>query len=161
MPPASAELERCATTAAPDAPRGFEDKVMAVVRGEPTPRSGSLAWLLGPSAAGGGFGPLARVGALAATLVLAVAAALFVGQLADIVRTVGSGSPTPVVSPSPSASETVQPSPSISPVPSASETPQGTPVIGESPAATGHETPEDTEQETLDLSKTARASALR
>lgn len=154
------DLEGYVTSTAADVPRDFETRVMAAIDREPTPRRGFLAWLLTPPATGGGLGQFARVGALAATLVLAVAGALFAGQLADIVRNVGSGSPTPTVSPSPSSSESVVPSPSLSPLPSASGSPEAS---GQSPQAspqgTAHETPEATDQETPGGTKTPRPSA--
>ena len=147
--PSVKELESYLADTATGAPRGLEQRVMAAVEQEPAPRRGFLAWLLTPSTAGTGVRGFARAGLLGATLVLAVTGALFAGQLADLVRNVGSGSPTPTVSPSPSSSESVAPSPSLSPLPSASGSPEAS---GQSPQAspqgTAHETPEATDQET-------------
>lgn len=145
------ELERYAAATATDPPRDFETRVMAAIEREPTPRRGFLAWLLTP-AAGSGIGRVARVGALAATLVLAVAGALFVGQLADLVRNVGSGSPTPTVSPSPSSSPSVTPSPSLSPLPSPSGSPESS---GASPQGTANGTPGGTKTPRPSASPTA------
>ncbi len=147
------ELEGYVASTAAEVPRDFETKVMAAIDREPTPRRGLLAWILTSPATGGGLGQFARVGALAATLVLAVAGALFVGQLADMVRNVGSGSPTPSASPSPSSSESVVPSPSLSPLPSASGSPHA------SPQGAAQETPEATEQVTPEGTRTPRPSA--
>ena len=135
---AGAELERYTTSSAADAPHGFDHRVMGAIGAEPAPRRGLLAWLLVPSAAGGGFRQFAPVGAVAATVVLAVAGALFAGQLADMVRNVGSGSPT--ASPSPSASESVQPSPTTSPAPSTTGTPDASPGDEESSGPNEQET---------------------
>lgn len=150
------ELEGYAASTAAEVPRDFETRVMAAIDREPTPRRGLLAWLLTPPATRGGLGQFARAGAVAATLVLAVSVALFAGQLADIVRNVGTGSPTPTVSPSPNSSESVVPSPSLSPSPSPSGSPQAS---DPSPVGTTHETLEATEQETPDGTKTPRPSA--
>ena len=130
------ELEDYVSSTATDAPRGLEERVMAAIEREPAPRRGFLAWLLMPPAAGGGLRQFTRATALAATLVLAVAGALFAGQLADIVRNVGSGStPTPSVSPSPS--ESVAPSQSTSPEPTSSGSPEASGDASESPESSG------------------------
>lgn len=152
------ELESYAAATATDPPRDFETKVMAAIEREPTPRRSFLAWLLAPPA-GSGIGQLARVGALAATLVLAVAGALFVGQLADLVRNVGSGSPTPTVSPSPSSSPSVAPSPSLSPLPSPSGSPEPSSASPQgSPQGTAPGTPNGTQQETPEGTETPEQS---
>lgn len=153
------ELERYVATTATDAPRGLEDRVMAAVELEAAPRRGFLVWLLTPTASGSGLRRFARASALAATLVLAVAGALFAGQLADVVRNIGSGStpthtpsesvvptPTESIGPSPSSSEEASPKQSESPEPSASPGASGG---GAGASATG----------TADESNTARPSA--
>jgi hypothetical protein len=160
---AVSELESYVATTATDAPRGFEDRVMAAVEREPAPRRGFLAWLLVPPASGGGLGRFARAGALAATLVLAVAGALFAGQLADIVRNVGTGgSPTPSVSPSPleSVAPTLSTSPGLtsSPSPDVSEGASETPKPSGTAGASEQETPEPTAIETPKASTTPRPS---
>jgi hypothetical protein len=160
---AVSELESYVATTATDAPRGFEDRVMAAVEREPAPRRGFLAWLLVPPASGGGLGRFARAGALAATLVLAVAGALFAGQLADLVRNVGTGgSPTPSVSPSPreSVAPTLSTSPGLtsSPSPDASEGASETPGPSGTARASEQETPEPTAIETPKASKTPQPS---
>jgi len=160
---AVSELESYVATTATDAPRGFEDRVMAAVEREPAPRRRFLAWLLVPPASAGRLGRFTRAGALAATLVLAIAGALFAGQLADLVRNVGSGgSPTPSVSPSPS--ESVAPTPVTSPELTSSESPSASEAAGESLEPSGiagsseHESPEPSAVETPDSSTTPRPS---
>jgi hypothetical protein len=134
--PSVDELERYVMTADAGAPHGLSDRIMAAIEGEPAPRRGFLAWLGAPSSTGGGPRRLLRVGALAATLVLAVAGALFAGQLADLVRDVGgNATPTPSVSPSPSETTSTSPSPSPSIEPSPSATPEGSDDHGGSGAA--------------------------
>ena len=160
--PTIAELERYVTASDADTPHGLSDRVMAAIEREPTPRRGFLAWLSSPGSTGGG-GRFRRVGAVAATLVLAVAGALFAGQLADLVRDVGNGpSPTPSVSPSPSIAPSTTPLPSLSEPPSPSATPQTSDDHGGSgataqptPQQTANATPADTAEET----KTPRPSA--
>jgi hypothetical protein len=160
--PSIAELERYAIASDADAPHGLSERVMAAVEREPAPRRGFLAWLASPASAGGG-GRFVRVGAVAATLVLAVAGALFAGQLADMVRNVGgSPSPTPSASPSPSIPASSTPVPSLSEVASPSATPEASDDHGGSgataqptPAQTANATPEDTAEET----QTPRPSA--
>ena len=85
------ELERYVASTATDAPRGLPERVMAAIEDEAAPRRGLLAWLFTPSATAGGMQRFARAGVLAATLVLAVAGALFAGQLAGLVRDFGGG----------------------------------------------------------------------
>ncbi len=115
---AASELERYAAVTGSDAPRGLENRIMAAIDDEPAARRGVLAWLLSPPGAFGGLGNFARAGALAATLVLAIAGAMFVGQVADIVRNVGAGSTaTPSASPTRSSFESDAPTPSPSPEP--------------------------------------------
>lgn len=145
---AAAELERyVAITASETAPR-LVDRVMAAVDRELLPRRGILAWLLAPSTVGGAWGGLLRTGVLAATLVLAVVAALSAAQLADLMRNVGgdasltpaiSPSALPAVSNSPFPSLTVEPSPS--PAPASSDDPR-TPAPQPTVVPTAHETPE-------------------
>lgn len=126
--PAVEELERYATIASDQAPGNLADRVMSAVAAEPTPRRGLMAWLVTPPSAGRPFARFARVTVLGATLVLAVAGALYAGELARLVRNFSVGS-TPQPSPSitesfePSPSESVSPSPSVSPVESESESP--------------------------------------
>jgi hypothetical protein len=157
---AISELESYAATTATGAPRGLEQRVMAAVEREAAPRRGFLAWLLTPPASSGGFRRFARAGAVAATLVLAVAGALFAGQLADIVRNIGSGSPTPTQSVSPSPSESVTPTLTTSPELTSSASPLASEGAGESPEPSG--TPEASEHETpepsAEGSKTPRPS---
>jgi hypothetical protein len=158
------ELERYAMASDADVPRGLSDRVMAAIEHEPAPHRGFLAWLVSPSPSGGA-GRFVRIGAVAATLVLAVAGALFAGQLADLVRDVGNGpSPTLSVSPSPSGPPSTSPSPSSSETPSSSGTPEASDDHGGSgevetaePSAqlTPDETPDDTPEET----RTPRPSA--
>jgi hypothetical protein len=155
-----AELQRYAMTTDADAPGGLADRVMAAIEREPAPRRGFLAWLTSPSPVDGGQRNLVRVTALAATLVLAVAAALYAGQLADLVRTVGAhATPTPSVAPSPSQAPSVTPVPSPSVAPSPSSTPEASDDHGGAgqlltPVPTPHETPGGTPEET----KTPRPS---
>jgi hypothetical protein len=143
---AIAELDAYLATTATVAPRGLEQRVMAAVEREPAPRRGFIAWLLAPPSPSGGLRRFARAGALAATLVLAVAGALFAGQLADLVRTVGSGSQTPTESVSPTQSESVAPTLTTSSEPSSSESPEQTDAAGESPEPPGG--PDASENET-------------
>lgn len=160
-----AELESYLADTATGAPRGLEPRVMAAVEQEPAPRRGFLAWLLTPPASGGGMRRFARAGLVAATLVMAVAGALFAGQLADLVRNVGNGSPTPTESVSPSPSESVAPSPTTTVDPSESGSPDASEDANQSPGATGtpeaseDETPEASPDESDEESKTPRPSA--
>jgi hypothetical protein len=159
------ELERYAMTADADAPRGLADRVMTAIEHEPAPRRGGfLAWLTAPSATGGA-GRFVRIGAVAATLVLAVAGALFAGRLADLVRDVGDGpSPTPSVSPLPSDTPSALPSPSVSETPSPSGTPEASDDHGGSGAEetaqpTAQPTPDGTPEDTPEETGTPRPSA--
>jgi len=160
-----AELERYASTADADAPAGFTDRVMAAIERVPAPRRGIAAWLTGTSRAGGGTGRFLRAGAVAATLILAVAGALFAGQLADILRSVGSnGTPTPSASPAPSVPASTSPTPSasieVSPSATASGSDDNGGSAGDVPTAvpTLHETPNGTPADTPEESKTPRPS---
>jgi len=127
--PAVEELERYATIASDQAPGNLADRVMSAVAAEPTPRRGLMAWLVTPPSAGRPFARFARVTVLGATLVLAVAGALYAGELARLVQNFTVGS-TPQPSPSitesfePSPSQSISPSPSVSPVESESESPE-------------------------------------
>jgi hypothetical protein len=170
QPPADAdrtiaELEGYLADTATGAPRGLEQRVMAAIEQEPAPRRGLLAWLLTPPGSKTGMRRFARAGLVAATLVIAVAGALFAGQLADLVRNVGSGSPTPVESVSPTPSESVMPSPTTSPKATSSSSPEASDDVHPTPAATGTpdasdgETPEASPEETPEESKTPRPSA--
>lgn len=158
------ELERYAMESDADAPHGLSDRVMAAIEHEPAPRRGFLAWLASPSPTGGA-GRFVRIGAVAATLVLAVAGALFAGQLADLVRDVGDGpSPTPAVSPSPSASPSASPSRSSSEAPSPSGTPEasddhGGSGEGQTAQPTAQLTPAGMPEDTPDETGTPRPSA--
>jgi hypothetical protein len=158
------ELERYAMASDADAPRGLSDRVMAAIEHEPAPRRGFLAWLTSPSSSGGA-GRFVRLGAVAATLVLAVAGALFAGQLADLVRDVGDGpSPTPSISLSPSGSPSTLPSPSSSETPSPSGTPEGPDDQGgsgevETPEPTTQLTPAQASEDTPEETRTPRPSA--
>lgn len=130
---AIADLGSYLVDTATGAPRGLEQRVMTALEQEPTPRRRVLAWLLTPSTPGSGMGGLARAGLLAATLVFAVAGALFAGQLADLLRDVGNGSPTPTESASPPPpSESAAPSATTA-EPSSSGSPDG--------SEDGHQTP--------------------
>jgi hypothetical protein len=161
---AVSELERYAMTSDSDAPHGLSERIMAAVEREYTPRRGLFGWLPSPSS-GGGTGRLLRVGALAATLVLAVAGALYAGQLAGLLRHVG-GEPTPTESVSPPATlpESTTPAPSPSIVPSPSGTPESSDDNGgsaEGPTAvpTPHEDGGGDESETPRPSPTASPTA--
>jgi hypothetical protein len=162
---AVAGLESYLADTATRPPRGLDDRVMAAIEQEPAARRGFLAWLLTPPASGGGMRGFARAGLLAATLVIAMAGALFAGQLADLVRNVGDGSPHPVESASPSPSPpSVAPSPTTSSEPAPSSSHEASGDASESPEASG--TPEGSEDETPepsddsgDESETPRASA--
>lgn len=153
------ELERYATSTATNAPRGFSDRVMAAIEAEPAPRRGPIAWLLTPPVTSGGMQRFARAGIMAATLVLAVAGALFAGQLASLLRDIGSGA-TPTPSPTPSVTESVSPSPSPSLDASPSVSPRASndgtasPAATASPQATVHETTEESSDETPDETET-------
>jgi hypothetical protein len=157
------ELERYAKTTDADAPRGLVDRVMAAVEHERAPRRGFLAWL-GSLPAGGSPGRLVRVGAVAATLVLAVAGALFAGQLANLVRDIGgNGTPTPSVSSSPAETNSVSPLPSSSTTPSSPATPESSNDNGGSGGLptgvpTQHEAPNGTAEDTSEESSTPRPS---
>ncbi len=159
------ELESYLDDTAVGAPRGLEQRVMAAVEREPAPRRGFLAWLLAPAGPGGGTRRFARAGLLAATLVMAVAGALFAGQLADLVRNTGTGSPTPSQSVSPIPSESVAPSPTTSVEPSASGSPEASEDDHQSPGATGtpdaseDETPEASSDDTPEETRTPKPSA--
>jgi len=159
---AVSELETYVATTATEAPHGLRDRVMTAIDREATPRRGVLAWLLSPSATGGGFSGAARVGVFAATLVLAIAGAVFAGQLADLVRNVGTGSPTPTesVSPTPSTSQSPSLTPSasvasnLSPSPAASEDGGGSPKVLATAEASQHETPEPSAEQTAEETST-------
>ena len=168
------ELQRYAMASDTDAPRGLSERIMAAIEQEPAPRRGFLAWLTGTASPGTGPGRFVRVGAIAATLVLAVAGALFAGQLADLIRDVGSGdaSPTPTVSPSPSGTPSSMPSPSLSEAPTPSATPEGSddhggsgglptaqPTPPQTAAATAQDTPEETKTPRPSPTSTASPSA--
>lgn len=144
------ELEGYLADTATGAPRGFEQRVMAAIEDEPAPRRGFLAWLLTPSGSNVGMRRFARAGLLAATLVMAVAGALFAGQLADLVRNVGSGSPTPVESVSPVPSDLLIPSQVTSPEATPSGAPEGSEDANQSPGSSG--TPDGTAGETPEAS---------
>jgi hypothetical protein len=160
-----AELESYLGDTATGAPRGLEQRVMAAVEQEPVPRRGFLAWLLTPPASGAGARRFARAGLLAATLVIAVAGALFAGQLADLVRNVGSGSPTPTESVSPPPSQSVAPGPTTSSEPTPSSSPKASEDAHQSPEASGtseaseNETPEASPEQSDDAQKSPRPSA--
>jgi hypothetical protein len=160
------ELQHYAMTTDADGPRGLSDRIMASIEQEPTPRRGLLAWLTA-SSPGGGPGRFVRFGAVAATLVLAVAGALFAGQLADLVRDVGADrTPTPSLSPSPSEAPSLSPVPSSSVAPSPLATPDGSddnggvaPTMVPSTPLPETANPEDTpEESTPRPSATATAS---
>jgi len=163
--PTIAELEGYVTASDADAPHGLSDRVMAAVEREPTPRRGFFAWLSGAASAGGGRFP--RVAAVAATLVLAVAGALFAGQLADLARDVGNGpSATPSASPSPSIAPSTTLIPSLSEPASPSATPETSDDHGGSgataqptPQQTANATPPDTAEETTTPRPSATATA--
>jgi hypothetical protein len=158
------ELERYAGLTATEAPRGLPDRVMSAIEEEPAPRRSLLGWLFAPPATGGGVQRFARVGVLAATLVLAVAGALFAGQLAGLVRDIGGGE-TPTPSPTPSVTESLTPSPtqSLDPSPAASAqaSDDGTPAptAAGSPQPTADDTPEASPDDTPEESDTPRPSA--
>lgn len=156
------ELENYLADTATGAPRGLGQRVMAAIEQEPAPRGGFLSWLLTPSGSNTGMRRFARAGVLAATLVVAIAGAIFAGQLTGLVRNVGSGSPTPVESVSPTPSESVAPSPTTSPKATSSGSPQASEDALASPGATGtpdaseDETPEASPEETPEDSRTPR-----
>ena len=158
------ELERYTMATDADTPHGLSDRVMAALEHEPTPRRGLIAWLTSPSPTEGA-GRFLRIGAVAATLVLAVAGALFAGQLADLLRDVGNGpSPTESVSPLPSGAPSALPSPSTSETPSPSGTPEGTNDHGgsgelETASPTTQPTPAQTPEDTPEVTRTPRPSA--
>jgi hypothetical protein len=162
--PAIDELERYATTTDTHAPPGLSERIMAAVEHEPSPRRGLFAWLALPSS-GGGAGRLLRISAVAATLVLAVAGALYAGQLAGLIRNVG-GEPTPTESVSPPATspESITPAPSPSMVPTPSGKPEASDDNGgsaEGPTAvpTPHEDGGGEESNTPRPSPTASPTA--
>jgi hypothetical protein len=151
------ELERYAMANNSDAPRGLAERIMAAIELEPAPRRGFLAWMTRPSSPGGGPARFLRIGALAATLALAVAGALFAGQLADLVRDVGGdATPTPSFTsppsraPSPSASPSfsLESSSPVSPEPSNNGGPGEVPSAQPTPVQSANATPEDTAEET-------------
>jgi hypothetical protein len=156
------DLQRYAMTTDADPPHGLADRIMAAVEHEPAPRRGFLSLLFSPPA-GRGPARFVRAGALAATLVLAVAGALFAGQLAGLLRDVGgNATPTPLVLPSSTEppSVTPAPSPSIEPSPSATPAPSGDGGSGSTPGgvSTPHETPKGTPEDTVEGSQTPRPS---
>ena len=132
---AAGELERYAALTATAAPGDLGDRVMAAVGHEPVPQRGLLGWLL-PASSGRGLGRVARAGAVAATLVLAVAGAMFAGELAQFVRDVGSGA-THTQSPTPSVIESSSERPSESPDESPSGSPDASQDESSSPAQSG------------------------
>ena len=159
---AVSELESYVATTATDVPHGLGDRVMGAIEQQPTPRRGVLAWLLPSPTMGDGFGRFARVGVFAATLVLAVAGAVLAGQLADLVRNVGTSSPTPTesVSPTPSISQSESPTPSasvapnLSPSPAASEDGGGSSKVSVGPQASEDETAEPSAEKTAEETST-------
>ena len=161
------ELESYLADTAMGAPRGLEERVMAAIEAEPAPRRGFLASLLAPSGSGAGMRRLARAGLLGATLVMAVAGALFAGQLSGLIHNVGSGSPTPTPTESvaPSQTESLLPSPTTSQEatpsgsPAASEDVHGSPGASTTSGASAEETPDASPEETPEGSKTPGPSA--
>ena len=158
---AVSELESYVATTATGAPRGLSERVRAAVETEPVPRRGFLAWLLIPLGSAGGMRRFVRTSALGATLVLAVAGALVAGQLAGVLRNVGSGSPTPTESVSPTPTEssapTLIPSPQLTSPgkPSASEGAHESPEPSGTSEASEHETPEPSAADTGEDSSAA------
>lgn len=159
-----AELESYLADTAMGAPRGLHERVMAAIEHEPAPHRGFLSWLVTPSGSGVGMRRFVRAGLLAATLVMAVAGALFAGQLSGLIRNVGSGSPTPTETVSPLPSESVRPSSTTSDEaspsgsPEASQDTHGSPGASKSAGASADETPDTSPEETPGASGTARPS---
>jgi hypothetical protein len=158
---AIAELESYLADTATGAPRGLGQRVMATIEQEPAPRRGFLSCLLTPSGSNSGLRRVARASVLAATLVVAIAGAIFAGQLTGLIRNVGSGSPTPVESVSPAPSESLVPGPTISPEatsgsPEPSEDAYQSPDASGTLDASGDETPEGSPEESSGESKTPR-----
>lgn len=156
------ELERYASLTAERPPSDLADRVMSAVERAPAPRRGILAWLSMPSGSGRPLQRLARVTVVAATLVLAVAGALFAGELAQLFRDGTGSSPSPSITESlePSPSESVAPSPSQSPEQSedASESPEASDAPSATPRPTTQGTPQPTATESDDESKSPTPS---
>jgi len=167
LDPVASELQRYAGLTAGEAPHGLDDRVMAALADGPPPRRGMIAQLLAPFAMMRPHGPAARAAMVAATMVLAIAAVVAAGELANLFRNdqvgpspmptvIESPSTTPSHSPteSPTMTVTPSPSPSITPVPTPQPTPTPRPSLAETPEATSqptaHETPdgEDDHSET-------------
>ncbi len=140
---AISELDRYVTATAADVPRGLKDQVLVALEGEPTPRRGPIAWLLTPAATTGRLHRFARAAVVAGTLVLAVAGAMFAGELAGLVQGIGRDA-TPIQSPS--LTETARPTPS----PTLDERPSVTPPASDDANASAeeHGSPEATANET-------------
>jgi len=166
---AASELERYAALTAAATPRDLDDRVMAAVEREPTPRRGILAGL-GLLTLGVPMGRMMRAVVLAGALVLLVGGVMAAGQLARIIRdaSVGgpSGSPTESFSPSPSPSEDESPSasesesPSESPEESSSPEASGAPGASEDSGAAGSSPDElKTESPSRTASPTPKATA--
>lgn len=159
-----AELESYAADTATGAPHGLVQRVMAAVEQEPAPVRGFLGWLLTPS--GSGLRRVARASVLAATLVIAVAGAIFAGQLTGLIRNVGNGSPSEVesVSPAPSPSERQSPtnSPQIAPSesPEASEDAHQSPRASSGPGESEAESPEASDDGSGAGSRTPRPTKI-
>ncbi len=168
---AARELEWLASTDDVAPTTGFEDRVMAAVAAEPTPRPvlaavsaarrGAISGVLAAVAdiwrvAWTGGRPLgARLPAMAIVLVMLAgtvgAGALGVGTLAHLVD----GPPeTPSLAPvaSPSPSPTASPSPTLSPSPS----PSASPAAGESPDESETHGAERTEEPTRPATESPR-----
>lgn len=159
-----AELESYAADTATGAPHGLVQRVMAAVEQEPAPVRGFLGLLLTPS--GSGLRRVARASVLAATLVIAVAGAIFAGQLTGLIRNVGNGSPSEVesVSPAPSPSERQSPtnSPQIAPSesPEASEDAHQSPRASSGPGESEAESPEASDDGSGAGSRTPRPTKI-
>lgn len=132
-----AELESFLADTATGAPHGLAQRVMAAVEQEPAPGRGFLGRLLAPVTWTGGLGRVMRASVLAATLAVAVAGAIFAGQLTGLIRNVGNGSPSEVESVTPAASSSERQSPTVSPKISPSESPAPTTDAHPSPRASG------------------------
>jgi hypothetical protein len=157
-----AELESYLADTATGAPHGLARRVMAAVEQEPAPGRGLVGRLLAPVTWAGGLGRVARASVLAATLVIAVAGAIFAGQLTGLLRNAGNGSPSEVESVSPTPTQSERQSPTISPEVSPSESPSPSDDAHESPRASGNageseaESPEASDDESADESRTPR-----
>jgi hypothetical protein len=149
---AATRLEEYASASDGEPPMGLASRIRDAIDAEPPVAIGwwasFLAWR---------HGVPARAMAVAGVVVLAMAGALALGELARNARTNNVGtSPEPSVIPVPSTTPSDEPTPTISPSPSASPTASPTPTpteVGTPDVETVAPTPSDDDEETPEPSE--------